>query len=109
MFKYKFMNGYTAEVPNKAMNPGVVNTSEIIWSPEVPNFEGIGNQFMGEYLYSFIPRLVQPQVDRINQKVGYLVDLKGRQIMVEFTPNDRPHFEMMPIFASNNYGKHAEN
>lgn len=100
MFKYKFMNGYTAEVPNTAMNPNSINMQQVRWTPDVPDFESMGNQFLGEYLYSFVPKMVQPAVNRMNSKTLWATEFAGQTITIEFTPNQRPNYNVMVVFAN---------
>jgi len=96
MNKYKFANGYTAEWSNKAVNPDSINVKEVRWSPKQPNLQDCGNQFIGEYLYGFIPRLCQPSVNRMQKSMLYCFDTAmGPVVEIEFRPNERPKYNQM--------------
>ncbi len=103
MNKYKFANGYTAEWPNKAINPNGVNTQEIQWTPSRPSFDDCGNQFLGEYLYAFVPKMIQPVANRMQESILYCVDTGlGPIIKIDFKPNERPRYSQMVLPMSQN-------
>ena len=104
MNKYKFANGYVAQWSDKAINPEQLNTNEIIWSPNQPNLQDCGDQFIGEYLYSFVPRMMQPIVNRTQKKMLYAFDTTmDCVIMVKFQPNQKPIYEEVVFPVSSTY------
>ena len=103
MNKYKFMNGYVAQWPNKATSPGDVYAQKISWLPRDPNVEDCGDQFMGEYLYSFIPRMCQPIANRTQSGFLFRHDTRvGPIIEISFKPNEKPKYKEMLLPTSIN-------
>lgn len=90
--KYKFENGYTAEWRNQAINPGDTNHLTIQWTPKEPDLHELGNQFVGEYLYKFVPLLCQPIANRIKQPFPYRMNMGPYILCVLFKPNKRPKY-----------------
>jgi len=97
MNTYKFSNGYKAYWNNKAINPESVNTMQFEWTPKPPDVLELGNQFFGEYMYSFIPRVYQPIANRMNEVIPYIMPLPigDALLQIDFIPNERPKYKEM--------------
>ena len=102
MNKYKFANGYVAEWPNKAINPEGINMNESHWSPEVPDVHKLGDQFVGEYLYAFIPKMMQPAVNRTQKRMMYVFDTNMEVcVYIDFKPNKSPEYSPFVLPVNN--------
>lgn len=97
MNTYKFLNGYKAYWSNKAINPDGVSTIEVEWTPNPPNLRDLGNQFVGEYMYGFIPKMYQPIANRMNQVIPCVFPLPvgDAMLQIDFIPNEKPKYKEM--------------
>ena len=97
MNTYKFLNGYKAHWSNKAINPNEINKIEVEWTPKPPDLTDLGNQFAGEYMYSFIPKMYQPIANRMNTVIPYMLPLPigDAMLKIDFIPNEKPKYKEM--------------
>jgi hypothetical protein len=114
MNKYKFENGYSVEWRDRAINPGEINHLQFEWEPKVPNMFELGNQFIGEYIYKFVPRMCQPIANRTKQPFPYSIDMPNSGVLlVIFKPNERPKYMVgnteILILPSTNINRDALN